>query len=128
MIKIKIPHKVIVRAPGLLPMLYTLKELSSSLGLPYNTLRGWLSAGAPSEKDDQGRVWINGELFAAWVKNQKPVKTKGKMARDEGYCLRCNQKILIQNPEIQTVKGNLKRLRGLCPVCGGIVNRGIRDA
>ena len=58
--KIKIPHKVIIRAPGLLPMLYTLNELASALDIPYNTLRGWLSAGAPHEKDNRGRLWING--------------------------------------------------------------------
>jgi uncharacterized membrane protein YcfT len=32
--KIKIPHKVIIRAPGLLPMLYTLNELASALDIP----------------------------------------------------------------------------------------------
>jgi hypothetical protein len=32
--RFKLPHAVIVRAPGLLPMLYTLSELEAELGVP----------------------------------------------------------------------------------------------
>jgi len=32
--KRKIPHSAIVKAPGLLPMLYTLREMSDELGVP----------------------------------------------------------------------------------------------
>lgn len=125
--KIKFPHKVIVRAPGLLPMLYTLKELASALDLPYNTLRGWLSAGAPHEKDDNGRLWINGELFAAWVINQKNNRKKQKLSIDQGYCMHCNQARIIESPQVHVVKGKVKQIKGFCPVCKNIINKGIRD-
>jgi len=40
--RIHLPRQVIVKAPGLLPMLYTVRELSEDLGMPERTLRDWL--------------------------------------------------------------------------------------
>ena len=125
--KYKIPHAVIIRAPGLLPMLYTLGELASVLGMPYNTLRGWLLSGAPHERDDNGRLWINGEIFAAWVRDQKLEKKRQKLAKGEGYCMHCNQARIIDSPQIHSVKGKVKYIRGNCPVCKSTINRGFRD-
>lgn len=45
--RIKLPHQVIVKAPGLLPMLYTVRGLAEELGMPERTLRDWLVRGAP---------------------------------------------------------------------------------
>jgi len=125
--KIKIPHKVIIRAPGLLPMLYTLNELASALDMPYNTLRGWLSAGAPHEKDNSGRLWINGESFRAWVVSQKPDKKLQRLTEGQGYCMHCNQARIIESPQYIFVNEKVKRIKGYCPVCKNIINRGIRD-
>lgn len=124
---LKLPHKVIVRAPGLLPMMYTLKELAFALDMPYNTLRGWLSAGLPYERDANGRIWINGELFPSWVNNQRKEKTQRKLADDEGFCMSCNQARKIENPKILQVRGKVKQIRGVCPVCHHTICRGIRD-
>jgi len=46
-IKVKLPHNVIVKAPGLLPMMYTLREITEHLELPMSTLRNWFKAGVP---------------------------------------------------------------------------------
>ena len=70
----KLPHGVIVRAPGLLPMLYSPRELSEDLQIPEGTLRDWLQAGAPHRRDGRNRLWINGEQFSAWVKAQQKPK------------------------------------------------------
>jgi hypothetical protein len=42
--------------------------------------------------------------------------------------MRCNTIVKIHNGEIHPVKGNLSHLKGKCPICGGIVNRGIWNA
>jgi hypothetical protein len=39
---VSLPHTVIVRAPGLLPMLYRPAELADDLEIPESTLRDWL--------------------------------------------------------------------------------------
>jgi hypothetical protein len=41
-VKTRLSHTVIVRAPGLLPMLYTPSELERELRIPARTVREWL--------------------------------------------------------------------------------------
>jgi hypothetical protein len=69
--RIKLPHLVIVKAPGLLPMLYMVRELADELSMPERTLRDWLLHGAPHTRDRLGHIWINGQAFAAWVLSQR---------------------------------------------------------
>jgi hypothetical protein len=45
--RISLPHSVIVKAPGILPMLYTVSELAQELRTPERALQDWLAAGAP---------------------------------------------------------------------------------
>lgn len=123
---LRIPHIVIVRAPGLLPMLYTLSELGSELGIPYSTLRNWVDAGVPHTRDQRGRIYINGQDFAVWVKEKKkPIKPK-KLGADEGYCMRCNQAVPLLFAEVSHVSKKLIHKMSKCPVCGGKVIRGDR--
>ena len=123
--RIKLPHAVIVKAPGLLPMLYTVRELVDKFGVPERTFRDWLEMGAPNSKDKQGHIWIEGREFAAWVAGQrKPVKKK--LTEDQAYCMRCNEVMEISMPEIIHIKGKLINIRGKCPQCGCTINRGGR--
>jgi hypothetical protein len=124
--RLKFPQSVIVRSPGLLPMLYTISELSEELRIPHTTLRGWLIAGAPYQRDDNGHLWVNGEQFSAWVKNQHKPRTPRRLNEGEGYCLHCNQIIRIHSPQVHVIKGKLIHIRGICPVCGHKINRGDR--
>ena len=122
---LKLPHKVIVRAPGLLPMMYTLKNwLCSRYAIQH--IEGWLSADCLM-REMNGRIWINGELFPSWVNNQRMEKAHRKLANDEGFCMSCNQARKIENPKILHVKGKVKQIRGVCPVCHHTICRGIRD-
>lgn len=41
----RFPHAVIIRAPGLLPMLYTPTELEEDLRVPARTVREWIQEG-----------------------------------------------------------------------------------
>jgi hypothetical protein len=123
---IKLPHAVIVRAPGLLPMLYTCRELAEELELPDSTLRDWLAAGAPHTRDDRQHIWINGEDFGAWVKAQRQPRTRQKLLEDEAYCLHCKGVIKLVSPVPQLIKGKLTHPRGQCPACGHTIIRGGR--
>lgn len=73
--RIKLPHAVIVKAPGLLPMLYTVRELADELSMPERTLRDWLLHGAPHTRVRLGHIWVNGQAFAAWVASQRKKST-----------------------------------------------------
>ncbi len=65
--RIRPSHAVIVRAPGLLPMLYTLRELSEELDIAIPTLNDWRALGLPNERDARGHVYIEGRTFATWL-------------------------------------------------------------
>jgi hypothetical protein len=120
----KLPHKVIIKAPGLLPMLYTPREICDELDIAESTLRDWLQKDVPHHRDNRNRIWINGEEFARWVNNQRKPKVTNKLNEDEAYCLRCNQVSKLLSPQIQPIKGNLVLIKGTCANCGAVINRG----
>ena len=120
----KLPHNVIIKAPGLLPMLYTPREICEELDIAESTLRDWLQIDVPHQRDNRNRIWINGEEFARWVNNQRKPKVTNKLNQDEAYCLRCNQVSKLLSPQIQPIKGNLVLIKGTCANCGAVINRG----
>ena len=120
----KLPHNVIIKAPGLLPMLYTPREICEELDIAESTLRDWLQIDVPHQRDNRNRIWINGEEFARWVNNQRKPKVTNKLNEDEAYCLRCNQVSKLLSPQIQPIKGNLVLIKGTCAICGAVINRG----
>ena len=122
----KLPHSVIVKAPGLLPMLYKVSELADELKVPERTLRDWLSAGAPHQRDERKNLWVNGRRFAEWVQAQCKSKQPTPMADSQAYCLRCKAVVELTNPEIIPIKGQLINIKGVCLQCGCVINRGAR--
>ena len=124
---IKLSHQVIVKAPGLLPMMYTVHELAEELSMPERTLRDWLMHSAPYNRDARQRFWINGQEFASWVKAQHIQRERYKLADDEAYCLHCKRPVRLSNPVTIPVKARLIRIRGNCPVCNCVINRGGRN-
>lgn len=54
----RLPHSVVVRAPGLLPMLYTLSELTEELRVSRAVIRGWLKRGLAHERDSRGHILV----------------------------------------------------------------------
>ena len=121
--KRKIPHSAIVKAPGLLPMLYTLREMSDELGVPVPMLRTWIDWGAPHQRDGRGNIWINGRELAMWLDKIRRPRRSRKLGKDEAYCLRCRKAVRLLNPQRQT-KAHQIILSGTCPRCGGTINRG----
>jgi len=125
--RIKLPQLVIVKAPGLLDMMYKVSELASDLRIPERTLREWLDAGAPHERDTRGHTWIHGKTFAIWVEGQrKPKAAERKLADNEALCLHCKAIVELANPEPRPMQGKLVMFQGTCPECGGKINRGGR--
>jgi len=122
----KLPHAVIVRAPGLLPMLYTARELANELCMPERTLRDWLHHGAPHTRDRLGHIWIDGQAFMAWVASQRKNDTHTRLQPGEGYCMNCNRIVMMLHPTRRPSAGKLVYIQGVCPHCDGKVSRGAR--
>jgi hypothetical protein len=123
---IKLPHAIIVKAPGLLPMLYTVRELADELSMPERTLRDWLLHGAPHTRDRLRHIWVNGQAFAAWVANQRKKAPRSSLKPNEGYCMFCNRIVMVLHPIRRPSAGKLVYIQGLCPHCNGKVSRGAR--
>ena len=122
----KLPHAVIVRAPGLLPMLYTVRELADELSMPERTLRDWLHHGAPHTRDRLGHIWVDGQVFMAWVSSQRMKNPRVKLQAGEGYCMNCKRIVMIIHPIRRPSSGRLVYIQGVCPHCDGKVVRGAR--
>jgi hypothetical protein len=122
----RFPHQVIVKAPGLLAMMYKVKELAEELNMPEGTLRYWLKSGAPHHRDSRGQIWVNGEEFSAWVETHRIKEHKKVLNGNQAYCFRCKQVVEMVNPEIVPIKGALIHVRGVCGKCGCTINRGGR--
>lgn len=124
--KIQIPQYVITKAPGLLPMEYTISELASDLGIPDSTLRGWLKAGAPYSRDANQHIWIDGLAFNKWLFHIRKAKQKERLANDQAFCMHCQQPVQLLNPGTRKIQGKLINIYGNCPICGCRINRGGR--
>ena len=124
--KFRIPHGVIVRSPRLLPMRYKVRELAGDLKMPERTLRDWLKKGAPHERDSNGQIWIIGENFAKWVDQKRVKKRERKLDDNEAYCLRCKEIVEFRSTQTRHIKGKLIHIKGECPVCSCVINRGDR--
>jgi hypothetical protein len=122
----RFPHSVIVRAPGLLPMLYKVKELAGELGVSPRAIREWAHRGMPHQRDGRGHIWINGREFAKWVETQRRARRGPRLKSGEGYCMRCRRAVRLLNP-IRETSGKKTLLRGTCPHCAATVNRGVRS-
>ncbi len=125
---IKLPHSVIVKSPGLLPMHYTVAELAEAVGAVERTLRDWLMHGAPYLRGTNGHIWINGREFAGWVVSQRNPARKQRLREDQAYCMHCKSVVDLLAPETRHVRGKLTHTRGKCGRCGRIVHRGGRVA
>jgi hypothetical protein len=123
---VKLTHSVIVKSPGLLPMLYTVAELAHAIGAVDRTLRDWLAGGAPHLRDADGHIWISGREFAKWVASMCKSERKPRMKDNQAYCMHCRTAVQLIKPETRHMSGKLTLTSGRCSVCGGRVHRGGR--
>lgn len=43
------------------------------------------------------------------------------MPEQQGYCVKCKEKVVISNPVTKTSKNGRKAVKGTCPKCGTTV-------
>ena len=108
------------RLKKLLNMMYKPSEIADEISFELRQIyRVYIPLGLPHEKDENGRIWINGWQFRDWAINtyKKPV-----IGNNEAYCLTCKKPIEINNPEWNEKEG-LFYLICYCPVCGRKIAR-----
>jgi hypothetical protein len=120
-----LPQAVIVRAPGLLPMLYSPGELARELVIPVRTIREWLGRGLPHRRNTQGHIEIDGRQFAQWVETLRQSRVRRPLKEGEAYCFHCRQPVQLVNPTRQ-VRGKQVLWCAHCPNCERKIYRGGR--
>ena len=123
--KVPLPQNAITKASGLLPMMYSISEVCLELDIPRHIVRSWLQRGLPHQRDERKRIWINGKECLSWIEMRRiKQKRKKTLEENQAHCFRCHENITIMSPQVVTEHGN-RRITGLCPDCGGPVNRGV---
>lgn len=104
-------------------MWYTPGEIAEEIDLPVQTIyRKCIPAGLPYRRDDNGRIWIDGEKFRAWVLKNK--RRRSKLGKDEGYCMTCRKAVKMTILEVRPgANWYIEQTVGLCTECGGRVSR-----
>ena len=119
-------HCHIIKLSRLLNMLYRPSEIAEELGVNVDTVyRGYLPAGLPHTRDDEGNIWIHGLTFADWARQtiaQKKAKRVG-LPDGHGWCMVCNRPVEMIAPRVKVTNHYLELLQSTCPHCGRTVNR-----
>ena len=125
-VSISLPHLVIVRAPGLLPMWYTPSEIQEELGVDARQVRDWIKCDLPHRRDERGHIWIDGRQLAAWIAVMKNSRKRPTTNSGEAYCVRCNQVVEMLEPKAMH-QGKRSYLQGTCSHCKTQIYRGIKN-
>ena len=105
---------------NLLDMMYMPSELAEEVGFNKRQIyRVYVPAGCPHEKDEKGRLWINGKDFRDWATE---VYKKQNLGENEAFCLTCKRPVRMVKPE-RKQQGRLVYYLCECPECGRKLSR-----
>ncbi|MBV1930490.1 MAG: helix-turn-helix domain-containing protein [Porticoccaceae bacterium] len=102
---------------------YTVEEVANLCSIHKNTVRAWVEKGLPVN-DDKRPMLILGRELRSFLRVQK-VKHKQRCKPHEFYCLRCKkpQRPAEDMVDYEPINGDRGCLIGICPACGGIINK-----
>lgn len=118
------PQEVIVRSPGLMPMLYRIPELADELGITEQAMGLYARSGLPVHVDAKGEHWINGRQFHDWLAQTRQSPKKQPLKSNEGFCFKCHRAVRIKAGKINK-HGRQRLLSGSCPICKTKVFKGV---
>jgi hypothetical protein len=102
---------------------YTVGEVADLFSIHKNTVRSWVKDGL-AVNDNKRPMLILGSELRRYLQDKSKVN-KQKCLPSEIYCLRCRlpQKPAGNMVDFEPINGRLGTLIGLCPSCGGIINK-----
>lgn len=125
--KPKLSRPLIIKLSRLLHMKYRPSEIAELIGVNSDTVyRTYLLNGCPHDRDENGRIWIIGSEFREWAEEEiaeRKNKLQEPMREDQAWCMKCNQRVEMINPQLIYSGGNRQMYQSICPKCGTKVNR-----
>ncbi|GFO72988.1 hypothetical protein BJAS_P3534 [Bathymodiolus japonicus methanotrophic gill symbiont] len=102
---------------------YTVEEVANLFSVHKNTVRLWVKEGLETNDNKRPMLILGSELKIYLQEKRK--SNKRKCQPFEIYCVRCRvPKIPAENMvDYEPINHQLGRLIGLCPSCGGIINK-----
>ena len=102
---------------------YTVEEVANLFSVHKNTVRLWVKNGLATNDDKRPMLILGSDLKSYLQSKRKNNKRKCKPF--EIYCVRCRvPKIPAENMvDYEPINDDLGRLIGICPACGGIINK-----
>ncbi len=125
--KSQLSRPQIIKLSRLLHMKYRPSEIAELIGVNADTVyRSYLQNGCPLERDEKGRIWIIGTEFKKWAEEEiaeRKNKVHEPMPSDQAWCMKCNKRVEMINPQLVYSGGNRQMYQSVCPICGTKVNR-----
>jgi len=116
---IRLPHQVIVTAPGLLDMMYLPEELAEEMRVGKDLIDHAIQLGAPHWIDEDDTLYIHGTKFKLWVTDCRKPRRERRLENHEAYCPRCKADTVLTDITIKDMSnGALIQIRGRCTKCG----------
>lgn len=105
---------------------YTVEEIALLYRVHKNTVRLWIRDGLPTIDQKRPILIAGADLRSYW--QNKRTSRKRKCQPYEIYCVRCRipQRPAGNMADYEPLNGSIGRLIGLCPDCGGIINKFIK--
>jgi hypothetical protein len=102
---------------------YTVEEVANLFSVHKNTVRSWVKDGLPTNDDNRPMLILGSNLKQYLQAKRK--SNKRKCLPFEIYCVRCRLPRLPDENMVdyEPINCNMGRLIGLCPSCGGIINK-----
>lgn len=117
----------LIKLSRLLYMKYKPSEIAEILDIDIKVIyRNYLINGCPHERDSRGNIWIIGTEFREWAQKEyaeKKNRIRIPMDDNQGYCVRCNKRVVMFDPKVIYSGGNREIIQSICPLCGSKVNK-----
>lgn len=105
---------------------YTVEEIALLYAVHKNTVRLWIKDGLPTIDQKRPILIAGADLRRYW--HSKRTRGKRKCQPFEMYCVRCRkpQRPAENMTDYEPLNADTGRLIGLCPDCGGIINKFVK--
>jgi hypothetical protein len=115
--------KLLELEKGRLSHIQKLKNLGWGLEEDILMQSGFHPTQIKARNEERKKAGLMGEEEGIWTEAKSKAQRGLGMTSDEAYCVKCKERVEIEDPEEVMTKNHRRMLQGLCPNCGTKVCR-----